>query len=322
MKSMDVAYLEKGLMSYRSSFPRPTLAADQVLIEVSLAGICATDLALLRGYASFEGVPGHEFVGRVVETGDQVESSWMNQRVVAEINQFCGHCQHCTAKRFNHCEHRQVIGIRDHQGAFAQYIAVKASTLHRLPETLEDQKAVFIEPLAAAYRIVEQLADVPYHNVLIIGAGKLGQLIARVMSHEACSVSVVTRRSKQDALLKGLPIQCLVEADVQPQAWDVVIEASGQQAGLNLALKAVRPCGRIILKSTYIDTSEWPLSSLVIHEVSLIGSRCGPFPKAISALQAGLNPLPLIDGEYPLNEIQDAIAHAARSGAMKILLRP
>lgn len=320
---MDAVYLENGTIRFEASFPKPSVGSHQVLIKISLAGICATDLALLSGYANFSGIPGHEFVGTVVETGEQVDSSWLNQRVVAEINQFCGQCPACEAKRFSHCYHRKVVGIREHQGAFAQFLVVNANTLHRIPDTMDEREAVFIEPLAAAYRIVAQLADVAYDNVLIIGAGKLGQLIARVMAQYSHEVVVVTRRKRQAESLQTFPVRCLSESEVIDQAWDVVIEASGQRVGFTRALKAVRPCGHIVLKSTYTEPIDWPLSELVINEITLLGSRCGSFTQAIQAInsnQLGLSSL--IDAEYPLNAIEKAIEHASQPGTMKILLRP
>ncbi len=320
---MRVAHLREGCITCRDNYPLPDLRAEQVLVKVSLAGICATDIALFKGYANFVGVPGHEFVGEVVDVGKLANKGWLGKRVAVEINQYCGTCPMCLSRLSNHCAHRQVVGIRNHQGAFAQFIAVNQNTLHALPNVLDDKMAVFIEPLAAAYRILEQLASVKGQRVLLIGAGKLGQLIARVMRTEQCELGVVTRSNKQQCLLANTADTCLNESAVEVRAWDVVIEASGQLSGLELALGAVRPGGRVVLKSTYLEDPQTRFSDFVINEVSLIGSRCGPFDKAIGALLSGrVNPLSLIEGEYSLNDIEKAMAHASLSGTMKILVRP
>ena len=320
---MDVAYLADGHISFKSDYPIPELEPQQVLLEVLLTGVCGTDLALARGYAGYQGVPGHEFVARVVKLGSQVDTSWLDQRVTAEINQFCGRCSFCSQRQFSHCEQRRVIGIRHHQGSFARYLAVNANTLHAIPDELDDREAVFIEPLAAAYRIVEQLTGVNYQTVLIVGAGRLGQLIARVMATTAKNTAVVIRHEQQRCLLSDVNVHTLTEDEVSACHWDVVIEASGNISGLDLALSAVRSGGHIILKSTYLERPQLPLQDLVINEITLLGSRCGPFDQAIKGLlNKHINVLPLIDSEYPLKNVEKAMSHAGSVGTMKVMIRP
>ncbi len=321
--NMKVAYLREGFITCRDDYPLPSLEAEQVLVKVSLAGICATDIALFKGYVNFAGVPGHEFVGEVVDVGKSADTAWLKKRVAVEINQYCGTCFMCLSRQGNHCAHRRVIGIRNHQGAFAQFIAVNQKTLHVLPNGLDDKRAVFIEPLAAAYRVLDQLDSLAGQRVLLIGAGKLGQLIARVVKTQRCELSVVTRNNQQRCLLANTADVCLSENAVEARAWDVLIEASGQLSGLELALVAVKPGGRVVLKSTYLEDPQIKLSELVINETRLIGSRCGPFEKAIEALLTGrINPLPLVEEEYSLNEIEKAMSHASLSGTMKVLVHP
>jgi len=320
---MDVAYLENGDLSFRDDYPKPQPGSGEVLLQVKLAGVCGTDIALVHGYASFTGVPGHEFVAQVIGVGQDVDEAWQGQRVVAEINQWCGQCEFCHDSNFSHCTQRRVIGIRDHQGAFAQYLVVKTNTLHRLPEHITDQQAVFIEPLAAAFRIVEQIKHLSYARVLLIGAGRLGQLIARVMALQGVELFVVTRHQKQDRLLQGLPLSCVDEAQLQTRSMDIVIEASGHASGFELALKAVRPTGVCVLKSTYGQPQLVNLTELVIHEIQVWGSRCGPFSTAISELGFGnIEVGSLIEAVYPLSDIKAAFEKLREPACMKVLLRP
>lgn len=320
---MRVAYLAKGEIRYVEDFPKPIVGDDQVLLEVLLAGICGTDIALKRGYADYQGIPGHEFVARVVELGANVESAWLGQRVAAEINQYCGQCSMCQRDKRTHCLQRQVIGIRQHQGAFAQYIAVNANTLHRLPEQLSDEQAIFIEPLAAAYRILEQIRHIEYEKVLIIGAGRLGQLIARVFATTGKHVGIVVRSEKQRALLANLPVMCLSESGVLANDWQIVVEASGQQSGLELALRAVCATGCVVMKSAYSTPIALQPANWVVKELTVLGSRCGDFSVAIDALIKGdIDPAALIESCYPLSEIAQAMDVAASSGTMKVMIRP
>jgi len=320
---MKALNLQNGSLTIRKDHSLAQPNAGEVLLQIRLAGICGTDLALLNGYAGFNGIPGHEFVAEVVDTGAGVDESLKGRRVVAEINQWCGECDQCARKHYSHCLNRRVIGIRDHQGCFAEYLIVKASSLHVIPDSVNDRQAIFIEPLAAAFRIVEQLQSHHYQDVMLVGAGRLGQLIARVMVLQKKQLSVLVRHERQRQLLQELPLTCIDESMVKAQTVDVAIDASGHHSGLMLALDAVRPRGICVMKSSYPEPMSIDLTKLVIDEVELIGSRCGPFPRAIEALDSGLiETESLIDRTYSIDDYQAAFALAQQKGSMKVLIKP
>jgi len=323
---MKALNLQNGVLTIRKDHSLAQPNAGEVLLQIRLAGICGTDLALLNGYAGFNGVPGHEFVAEVVAIGAGVDEGLEGRRVVAEINQWCGQsnrCEQCARKHYSHCLNRRVIGIRDHQGCFAEYLVVKASSLHVIPDSVNDRQAIFTEPLAAAFRIVEQLESNHYQDVMLVGAGRLGQLIARVMVLQKKKLSVVVRHERQRQLLQGLPLTCIDESMVKAQTVDVAIDASGHHSGLMLALDAVRPQGICVMKSSYPEPMNIDLTKLVIDEVELIGSRCGPFPRAIEALDSGLiETESLIDRTYSIDDYQAAFALAQQKGSMKVLIKP
>jgi threonine dehydrogenase-like Zn-dependent dehydrogenase len=288
---------------------------------VRLAGICATDLELVKGYYPFRGVLGHEFVGEVVQAPEKGEL--IGKRVVGEINIACGHCQACIQGLPTHCENRSVLGIVKWNGAFAQYLVLPVKNLYTVLETTPDEVAVFTEPLAAALEIPEQVKIRPSSRVLLIGAGRLGQLIAQTLRLTGCDFTVVTRYEKQRAHLSKLHIPVNSAEDVLDKSMDIVVDASGNKKGFALACRAVRPRGTLILKSTYMGETQVNLSRLVVDEVTLIGSRCGPFAPALRLLEKGLvDPIPLIDASYPLTNGLAAFNHAARPGVFKVLLRP
>ncbi len=311
-------WLQDGQLSLRSDLPIPTPGPSEALVQVRLMGICATDLELLRGYYPFTGIPGHEFVGEITAAPDQ--PSRVGERVVGEINLPCGQCTQCRAGRGNHCERRRVLGIRDYDGACAEYLVLPLANLHRVPDGIPDEAAVFCEPLAAALRLHEQRPIQPGERVLVVGAGRLGQLIALSLAGGDFSLQVVARHPRQRALLEAAGIAWLAEDQLNAGAWDLVVEASGTPAGFALARQALRAAGTLILKSTYTGPAEVDLSRLVVDEITLIGSRCGPFPAALDRLRQGLDPRPLIDARYPLAQAVAAFDQAARPGTLKILI--
>ena len=315
---MQGLWLQDGRLSVRSDLPLPTTGPGEALVRVWLMGICATDLELLRGYYPFTGIPGHEFVGVIAAAPDQ--PGRVGERVVGEINLPCGQCAQCWARRGNHCERRRVLGIRDHDGAGAEYLVLPLANLHRVPDGIPDVAAVFCEPLAAALRLQEQRPIQPGERVLVVGAGRLGQLIALSLAGGDYSLQVVARHPRQRALLAAAGIAWLAEDQVTAGAWDLVVEASGTPAGFALARQALRAAGTLILKSTYTGPAEVDLSRLVVDEITLIGSRCGPFPAALERLRRGLDPRPLIDARYPLAQAVAAFDQAARPGTLKILI--
>ncbi len=320
---MQAAFINNGELILQADTPRPKPSENEVLLKVLVAGICSTDLAIINGYAGFKGTPGHEFVGLVAELGSAVASAWQGRRVVAEINQWCGHCEYCTSEKYAHCTNREVIGIRASNGAFAEYLLVNVNTLVHVPDQLTDEQAVFIEPLAAAFRILEQIERIEEHkNILIIGAGKLGQLIARVLALTDNEISVSTKHVKQKHLLKDISVNCIDEREIISMGYDLVIETSGHISGFKRAIKACCSLGYIVLKSTYLPSTV-DLSQVIIRELTLIGSRCGPFEKAIKAMEANLiDPRCLIEKIYPLSEIGNAIDFSQQKGTMKVLIKP
>jgi 2-desacetyl-2-hydroxyethyl bacteriochlorophyllide A dehydrogenase len=317
---MHAVRLEGGQLDLQE-MPAPSPAAGEAVVAVSLAGICGTDRELLAGYAGFRGVPGHEFVGTVHDAGDTAFRP--GQRVVGEINVRCGECEACRRGIANHCERREVIGVRGRDGAFATYVRVPAANLHVVPDVLTDEQAVFTEPLAAALQVPEQVEIAPGMRVLIVGAGKLGQLLARVIVLHAVDLQVVARHESHRVALTQAGATPVSSADVAPRQADVVIEATGSPSGLETALAAVRPRGTVVLKSTFHDRVSLALSDLVVDEVTLVGSRCGAFEQALAAMVTGqVDPRSLIDAVYPLTDYRAAFAAAGRPGALKVLMDP
>jgi len=315
---MQALWLD-GNISLRTDLAQPPPGLGQALVRVRLAGICGTDLQLLKGYYPFRGIPGHEFVGEIGAAPDAPER--IGQRVVGEINLVCGACRECLAGRSNHCLQRKVLGIKDWDGAFAQWLVLPLSNLYPVPEGVDDRAAVFTEPLAAALAITQQVAVGPGDRVLLMGAGRLGQMIARVLQLSGCELLVMARHRRQQELLEAVGIQWVGEDAALDAEYDLVVEATGSPGGFELARRALRPRGTLVLKSTYHGSVELDLSPLVVNEQRLLGSRCGPFAPALRLLADGLvDPLPLVQACYPLSEPTAAFDHAARRGALKVLL--
>jgi 2-desacetyl-2-hydroxyethyl bacteriochlorophyllide A dehydrogenase len=318
---MHCLWLEKQTLEFRKDEPVVKPGDREALVKVLLAGICSTDLELVRGYYPFTGIPGHEFVGEVVDSpGD---STWVGKRVVGEININCGECQLCQKGMIRHCENRKAVGIHDWNGAFAQYLVMPMRNLHMVPDQVPDEAAVFTEPLAAAYEILEQTSIEPGDRVIVIGAGRLGQLVASVLKLTGCQLQVVVRHQKPRAMLENLGIQTLTPDELDNLKFDIVVEATGSADGLSLACQHVRPRGRIILKSTYKGNVKVNFSKIVVDEVSLIGSRCGPFVPALELLSTGtVDPKVLIEATFPLERGLEAFELAGKPGVFKILLKP
>mgnify|MGYP001443761294 FL=1 len=296
----------------------PSDAQSIALVKVHLAGVCSTDLQILKGYMGFTGVPGHEFVGLVVEGPRE----WIGKRAVGEINFGCGSCDNCRSDLSRHCPHRRVMGIVNADGAFAEYVAVPVANLHPVPDSIGDEEAVFTEPLAAACEILTQAQIDHGHDVLVLGDGKLGNLCAQVVNLTGARVTALGKHADKLALIKKTGVRTVQLKDWQPRLFDIVVEATGSASGLELALSAVRPRGTLILKSTIAGNHEVSLAAIVINEINVIGSRCGPFADALGALAAKrVAVTPMIDAIYPLKDGVEAVERAAQSGARKILLR-
>jgi 2-desacetyl-2-hydroxyethyl bacteriochlorophyllide A dehydrogenase len=317
---MQALWLENKSLTLRAAVPTPEPQPGEALIQMRLAGICGTDLELLRGYYPYTGIPGHEFVGDVIEATDE---KWIGERVVGEINLSCRKCRECLAGRTTHCMERKVLGIRAYAGVFAEYLTLPLVNLHRVPPTIPDDAAVFTEPLAAALEIQQQVTIKPDDRVLLLGSGRLGFLIAQTLVHTGCDLRVTSRQERVRQILIGCNIPVIYPEEIPEHLMDIVVDASGSPQGFELACRAVRPRGTIVLKSTYTGSAEVNLSALVVNEVTLIGSRCGPFLPALQLMESGqVDPLPLIDARYPLREGLAAFEHAARRGTLKVLLYP
>ena len=301
-----------------ATYPEPVTGDGDAVVRTRLAGICSTDLQILAGYMGFCGVPGHEFVGDVVDGPAELRG----RRVVGEINFACGRCPTCGRGFGRHCPHRRVMGILGADGAFAEYLAVPAVNLHPVPDGVADEEAVFTEPLAAAFSILEQVEFGPADRVTVLGDGKLGLLCAQVLAGTGAAVTLVGKHRANLALVAGGGIDGVLLGDWAPDATaDCVVEATGSAGGLELAVAAVRPRGKLVLKSTVADAHSLSLAPLVINEITVVGSRCGLFPPALGALAArSVAVTPLIDATYPLAAGVDALAHAARPGVRKVLL--
>jgi len=315
---MRALYWDGRELCFVPSFAAPT-ADSTALIKVHLAGICATDLQIFGGYMGFTGIPGHEFVGSVQAGPPEI----VGKRVVGEINFGCGECAACRRNLERHCASRRVMGILNAHGAFAEYVSVPVKNIHVVPENIGDEEAVFVEPLAAAFEILTQLQLTPQDQVLVLGDGKLGNLCAQVLQLAGAKVTAIGKHSDKLALLDNVGVRTLLLENSQPHLFDIVVEATGSSSGFELALSAVRPRGTLVLKSTIAGKHQASLAPLVINEINVIGSRCGPFPEALAALAAKqISVTPLIEKIYNLNDGVSAVAQAGRPGARKILLRP
>jgi len=299
--------------------PRPIASESEALIRVTEAGICATDLEIIKGYGNFTGILGHEFVG-IVESCDTLPEL-IGERVVGEINAACGHCARCRQEMPRHCSDRTTLGISGRDGAFAEYLTLPAWNLHRVPEGMDDYVAVFTEPLAAAMEILEQVHLPPGTTVLLIGDGKLAQLIARVLARHLILVEVVGKSEAKVRRMKGFVTKGYLNSPPPGIQYPFVIEASGSPTGWKCAVRSVQPRGMIILKSAFTGSMNFNPAPLVVNEITVIGSRCGAFPPALKALQDGLLVTDLIDSELSFRDWDKAFARAAEPEALKVLLK-
>ena len=314
-------WLEDQRLSFRDDLAAPPLADREGLVRVRLAGICGTDLELVRGYYPFTGVPGHEFVGVVEEAPSAPE--WIGRRVVGEINAACGTCATCRAGRRTHCPARTVLGIRGRPGAFAERLTLPVDNLHEVPADVADEEAVFTEPLAAALQIQAQVPLRPDQRVLVLGAGRLGTLVARTLARSGAQVRVAARLVARRDQLRAAGVDAVAPDEVLAGSADVVVDCTGHPEGFARARAAVRARGPIVLKSTYAGEAPVNLSSVVVDEITVVGSRCGAFAPALELLAAHALPVrDLVQARYPLSRGTDAFAEAARPGTLKILLEP
>ncbi len=312
---MRAVVLDEGV-HMRTDYPDPVAGPGEVLVRVLCAGICETDLQLIRGYMGFKGVLGHEFVG-VAQTGP-----FAGRRVVGEINCACRHCDLCRRGLPTHCSNRSVLGILQHDGAFADVIAVPQENLHLVPENMPTDVAVFTEPVAAAFQIPAQMMIGRDDRVVVLGDGRLGNLCAQVLAGHADDVLVIGKHPEKLALVDALGIRTALLQDVEPtRGADVVVDCTGSESGLPTALRLVRPRGTIVLKTTVAGEQTLAWAPFVIDEITLIGSRCGPFDQALRALSEGLVDVePLISQRYDLSRGVEALEHARTKPVLKVLL--
>jgi alcohol dehydrogenase len=307
-------------LSFDGRRAEPAVGDGDALLRVRQAGICATDLEITKGYMGFRGVLGHEFVADVVSADDP---KLVGRRVVGEINCVCGKCDLCVGGLSTHCRDRTVLGILRHDGAFADLVRLPSANLHVVPDAVDDDAAVFVEPLAAAFQIIRQIGPGDGKRwATVLGDGRLGLLCGQVLRNAGYPVRLVGRHPAKLALCEKWGLQARPVADVRPRHdQDVVIDCTGSAAGLELAMAMVRPRGTIVLKSTVAAGAAVNLAPLVIDEVTVIGSRCGPFREAIGALaQRQVDVVSLIHRRMKIEQGVEAMALAARPGVLKVLL--
>jgi threonine dehydrogenase-like Zn-dependent dehydrogenase len=314
---MQGLWLSDRALQLRTDLPIPEPSSGEARVRVLQAGICNTDLELLRGYYPYNGILGHEFVG-VVEQGSP---ELVGRRVVGEINAACGHCRFCQTQQPTHCEDRTVLGIVNRNGAFADYLTLPEQNLHPVPDNVSTDAATFTEPLAAALEIQQQISIRPTDRVLVIGDGKLGQLVAQSLAITGCEVLAIGRNPDKLANLEARSIQTGYADAVQTGTYDIAVECTGNPEGFAIARRALRPRGTLVLKSTYAGHLSLDMSSIVVDEITLIGSRCGPFPEALDLLATGkIDVAPLIHARYSLAEGLSAFDHAQQRGVLKVIL--
>jgi threonine dehydrogenase-like Zn-dependent dehydrogenase len=314
---MKALWLENNQLQLRSDVPIPEPLPGEALVRVVRAGICNTDLELLRGYYPYTGILGHEFVG-VVEQGPK---QLVGVRVVGEINAVCGECRFCRSGQPTHCENRTVLGIVNRNGAFAEYLTLPIANLHPVPDNVPTDVATFTEPVAAALEIQQQVPVRPDDRVLVVGDGKLGQLVAQTLALTGCDLLVVGRHRNKLDYLAARGIKTGLADVVTDRAFDLSVECTGNPEGFAIARRALRARGTLVLKSTYAGHLTFDASSLVVDEITLIGSRCGPFPQALQVIsQEQVDVKYLIQSHYPLDEAIAAFDRAQERGILKVLL--
>lgn len=311
--------------------PLPRLRPGWALVRVRLAGICNTDIEILRGYHDFHGTLGHEFVGDVVRVASAKDKKWIGRRVVSEINISCAglgfrgsrQCSYCRRGIPTHCERRRVLGILGHDGAFAEFLALPVVNLHRVPAGISDEAAVFTEPLAAACEILEQVDVSAHREACVLGDGKLAQLIARVLHTAGLRVVMIGKHASKLRLARLVGIETVhsgSRTSRRENAFTLVVEATGSPSGLATAQQITAPRGTLVLKSTFhgaAPVETWPI---VVKEIAVVGSRCGPIPRALALLRTGhVDPRPLISRVFSLKDAAEAIRCAQSSGVMKVL---
>ncbi len=310
-----------GSLRFEPHAPMPAPGENEALIRVLVAGVCGTDLEIMKGYKNFRGIPGHEFVG-VVERVNGPYPDLSGRKVVGEINCGCGACDYCRKGMQKHCGRRSVLGISGRDGVFAEYATLPAANLWEVPAGADEMDMVFVEPLAAAFEVLEQTHVKPTDKVLILGDGKLGLLVALVLRLCGADILLAGRHEEKLAVAAAQNVRTSrVEELTEGRLYDLVVEATGAPQGLDLALDFVKPRGAIVLKSTIAERTSAFLTKAVVDEATIVGSRCGPFGPAVAALASGrINARPLVSAVYPFDDALAAFDAARQPGALKILL--
>ncbi|MFN8009287.1 MAG: alcohol dehydrogenase catalytic domain-containing protein [Terriglobia bacterium] len=302
--------------------PLPILSGDEAVIRLLKAGICNTDIEITRGYYGFRGVLGHEFVG-IVEYSPA--PSLVGKRVVGEINAACGRCTFCLKNLQRHCPYRTVLGIFNRDGAFQEHFRLPTQNLHIVPDSISDDEAVFTEPIAAACEVLEQISISAAQRVAVLGDGKLGLLLAMVLSQTGCQLTLIGKHEGKLDLVADYPIDrvMLAASESLEREYDVVVEATGARAGWELALQLLKPRGTLVLKSTFHDQAGFNLTPVVVDEISVVGSRCGRFELALQLLEARrIHPKRLLHHRFPLTAAIEAFRVALRPEVLKVFLEP
>ncbi|MGD8863601.1 MAG: alcohol dehydrogenase catalytic domain-containing protein [Myxococcales bacterium] len=314
---MKALSLIDGQLAVRD-VPTPEPGAGEALVRVVTAGVCNTDIEIARGYMGFSGVLGHELCG-VVEACD--DASWVGKRVAGEINLACGRCEMCGRGFSRHCPTRTVMGILGKDGCFAEYVTLPTENLHTLPDGLTGGRAAFVEPTAAAFEILEQVRVESGDRVAVLGDGKLGLLIGQVLCTRGCEPVLVGRHASKLELGRKLGLRPAALDDLSTKSFDLVVEATGSASGMQDAIALTRPRGTLVLKSTYHGALSLDAAPIVIDEISIVGSRCGPFDPAVAALASGdVNPDAMVMARYPLSRALEAFEEAQRAGVLKVLI--
>lgn len=314
---MKALYFDGTKMVFDKSYPTPE--SNESLVKVNLAGICGTDLEIMRGYMKYRGVLGHEFVGTVVQSENK---ELIGKRVVGEINAGCKKCDSCLKGMERHCPNRTVLGILNRDGAFAEFLTLPNDNLHVIPDSITDSQAVFVEPLAAAFEILEQIQLKSSWKVAVVGDGRLAQLILQVLKLNCPNVTCFAHHEEKLKSAKRLGIKIKVEAD-DKTSFDLVVEATGSNSGFSDSMSIVKPRGTIILKSTIASRENLDLTPAVVNEVTLVGSRCGLFKPAIDALATNIISVnDMIDSTFSLEDFSKAIEHARKPDTLKVFLKP
>jgi len=316
---MKATYFNGIKMIFDKNYPEPK--SDEALVRVRLAGICGTDLEILQGYMKYDGILGHEFVGIVEKSHN---TALIGKRVVGEINAGCDKCDFCKKGMQRHCPNRTVLGILKRDGAFAEFLSLPEKNLHVIPDSITDEQAVFIEPLAAAFEIKEQISLKSHWNVAVVGDGRLGHLIVQVLKLSCPNITCFGRHKNklQNLINSGIKIKIGIEPS-DKQSFDLVVEATGSNSGFLDTMKLIKPRGMVVLKSTIASRENLDLTPTVVNEITLVGSRCGLFKPAIDALVTGIVSVDfMINSTFPLEKFSEAIECAKKPDTLKVFLKP